>query len=176
MGPAVLTMRAVGLLPFDLFSLPTTIAHRIAGRVDGDAQDEGAHDGRPSAKRTAGDWRRRGLLDLDGGAGLLELLLELVGLVALDALLDGLGGLVDERLGLLEAQAGRGAHDLDDLDLLVAGAGEDDVDGRGLLLGRGAVAAAAGGRGGRGDGRRRDAELLLERLDALGRARARRCP
>src|SRR3712207_7366423 len=36
-----------------------------------------------------------------------------------------LGGLVDERLGLLEAEAGRGAHDLDDLDLLVAGRSEE---------------------------------------------------
>src|SRR3954469_23835631 len=84
--------------------------------------------------------RRSELLDLDGGAGLLELALELVGLLALDALLDGLRGLVDERLGLLEAQAGGRADDLDDLDLLVAGAGQDDVDrGRDLLLGAAAV-------------------------------------
>src|SRR5213082_1970770 len=39
--------------------------------------------------------------------------------------------LVDEGLGLLEAQAGGRADDLDDLDLLVAGRGEDDVDRRG---------------------------------------------
>src|SRR4051812_27833059 len=110
--------------------------------------------------------RDRGLLDLDGAAGLLELGLELVGLVALDALLDGLRSLVDERLGLLQAQAGRRADDLDDLDLLVAGRGEDDVDGARLLLGRGvATAASAGRRGGRDSGRG-DAELLLERLDA----------
>src|SRR3954452_22898488 len=68
------------------------------------------------------------LLQLDAGAGLLELALELVGLVALDALLDGLRRLVDERLGFLEAQAGRRADDLDDLDLLVAGTRQDDVD------------------------------------------------
>ena len=86
------------------------------------------------------------LLDLDGAAGLFDLGLELLGLVLVDALLDGLGGLVDERLGLLEAQAGRRADDLDDLDLLVAGAGEDDVERRLLLgrLGRVAAAAAAG--------------------------------
>src|SRR6185295_8896575 len=108
-----------------------------------------------------------GLLDLDARAGLLELGLELVGLVALDALLDGLGRLVDERLGLLEAQARDGADDLDHLDLLVACGGDDDVDGARLLLGGRAVSgAAAGGRGG-GDSGRRDAELLLERLDAL---------
>src|SRR3954470_22816229 len=83
------------------------------------------------------------LLQLDGAAGLLELGLELVGLLALDALLDGLGGLVDERLGLLQAQARGRADDLDDLDLLVAGGGENDVEGALLLLGRGAVASAA---------------------------------
>src|SRR6185295_15929324 len=109
-----------------------------------------------------------GLLDLDARAGLLELGLELVGLVALHALLDGLGRLVDERLGLLEAQARRRADDLDDLDLLVAGAGEDDVERGLLLLGLGLGAAAAAGRGRGRDGRRRHAELLLERLDALG--------
>src|SRR4051812_32249083 len=109
------------------------------------------------------------LLQLDGAAGLLELSLELVGLLALDALLDGLRGLVDERLGLLEAEAGGRAHDLDDLDLLVARRGEDDVDRRGLLLLGGAVAAAAtAGRGRRRDRLGRDAELLFKGLDALG--------
>src|SRR4051794_1809113 len=110
------------------------------------------------------------LLDLDGRPGLLEVALELVGLVALDALLDGLRSLVDERLGLLQTEAGRRADDLDDLDLLVAGAVEHDVERR-LLLGLGAVAvtrAGAGGRGGSRDGRGGHAELLLERLDALG--------
>src|SRR5215210_7834498 len=111
------------------------------------------------------------LLDLHPGAGLLEFRLELVGLLAVDALLDGLGRLVDERLGLLEAEAGRRADDLDDLDLLVAGAGDDDVE-RGLLLLGSAVAVAArgaaAGRGRCGHGRRGHAELLLERLDALG--------
>src|SRR3954466_3256499 len=110
-----------------------------------------------------------GLLDLDARAGLLELALELVALFAVDALLDGLRGLVDERLGLLEAQAGRRADDLDDLDLLVAGAREDDVDrGRFLLAAAVGSRAAAARRGRRRNGRRRDAELLLERLDALG--------
>src|SRR4051794_6916703 len=110
---------------------------------------------------------RRSLLDLHAPAGLFDLGLELLGLVALDALLDGLGRLVDEGLGLLEAEAGRRADDLDDLDLLVAGGREDDVDGARLLLRRAGVTAAAGG--GRGGDRRggRDAELLLERLDAL---------
>src|SRR5215207_8023509 len=70
------------------------------------------------ARRSATLRAAAALLDLDGGAGLLELVLELVGLLALDALLDGLGRLVDERLGLLETEAGGRADDLDDLDLL----------------------------------------------------------
>src|SRR3954453_6774770 len=110
------------------------------------------------------------LLQLDARAGLLELALQLVGLVALDALLDRLRRLVDERLRLLQAEPGGRAHDLDHLDLLVTWAGEHDVDGRGLLLGGRAV-AGGGARAGRGGGRaggRRHAELLLERLDALG--------
>src|SRR3954468_8229895 len=95
------------------------------------------------------------LLELDGAAGLFELGLQLVGLVALDAFLDRLLRLVDERLRLLPAKAGRRADDLDDLDLLVTGAGQDDVDRGRLLLGRGAVAAtAAAGRGRSGDCRR----------------------
>ena len=100
------------------------------------------------------------LLDLDSAAGLFELLLELVGLVALDAFLDGLGGLIDESLGFLEAQAGRRADDLDDLNLLVACGGEDDVDGRGLFLCR-LAAAATGGRGCCGNGRSRNARTPL---------------
>src|SRR6478672_8078728 len=116
----------------------------------------------PGAPRRAAE-----LLQLDGCACLLELSLELLGLVALDALLDGLGGLVDERLGLLQAQAGGRADHLDDLDLLVAGARDDDVDRRGLFL-RGGLTAAATGRGSGRNGRGRYPELLLERLDALG--------
>src|SRR5437879_3723393 len=88
------------------------------------------------------------LLQLDGGAGLFEVGLELVGLFLLDALLDGLGRLVDERLRLLEAEAGRGAYDLDHLDLLVAGSGEDHVEG-GLLLRRLAAVTGRARPGGR---------------------------
>src|SRR4051794_29431934 len=88
------------------------------------------------------------LLQLDGAAGLFELALELLGLLAIDALLDRLGGLVHERLGLLEAQAGGRAHDLDHLDLLVAGACQHHVDRAGLLLG-GTAAVTGGGGGGR---------------------------
>src|SRR5215213_6708097 len=113
--------------------------------------------------------RERGkLLQVDASAGLLELALELLGLVAVDALLDRLGGLVHECLGLLEAQAGRCAHDLDHLDLLLAGGSQHHVDGAGLLLG-GCAAVTCGGGGGWGRDRGRGhAELLLQRLDQLG--------
>src|SRR6266851_3427948 len=63
----------------------------------------------------------RPLLELDGGAGRLELRLGLLGILLGDLLQDGLGGAVDQVLGLLQAEVGQGAHLLDDLDLLVAG-------------------------------------------------------
>src|SRR3954453_22139162 len=106
------------------------------------------------------------LLQLDAGAGLLELALELLALVAVHGLLDGLGRLVHEGLRLLEAEARGGTDDLDHLDLLLACAGEDDVDGRRLLLDRGTV--SGGGRGGGRDGRRGHSEFFLKRLDQLG--------
>src|SRR5659263_305267 len=78
--------------------------------------------------------RRVGLLlDLDDRAGLLELLLDVLGLVLGHALLHRVGSLVDQVLGLLEAQAGQRADDLDHLDLLVADTGQDDIE-LGLLL------------------------------------------
>src|SRR3954453_12971356 len=78
-------------------------------------------------------WRGGELLQLDGAAGLLDLALELLGLVALDAFLDRARRVVDERLGLLEAEAGRRADDLDHLDLLVAGGGGHGVPRARLL-------------------------------------------
>src|SRR5947199_5930136 len=109
------------------------------------------------------------LFELDAAAGLLELGLELVALFAVDALLHGLRRLVDERLRLLEAEPGSGANRLDHLDLLVTGCGEHDVDRARLLLAGpvGSRAAAGRRRGRRSNGGRRDAELLLERLDSL---------
>ena len=53
--------------------------------------------------------------------------------------LTGCGSAVDEVLRLLQAEAGDRADDLDHLDLLLARAGEDDVE-RGLLLDRSAAA------------------------------------
>ena len=61
-----------------------------------------------------------------------------------------LGARLDDVLGLLETEAGQRAHDLDDLDLLVAEGGQDDVE-RGLLFGRG---GGLGGGRSRGHGHR----------------------
>ena len=97
-----------------------------------------------------------GSLEGDGGAGALELLLGLLGGLLVDLLQDRLRRAVDEVLGLLEAEGGQRADLLDDLDLLVAGGLEDDVE-LVLLLGRGLVAATGGGgrRPRRRPGRRR---------------------
>src|SRR3954470_4733567 len=119
--------------------------------------------GRPSSEAV-------GLLDGDAGSGALERLLGLVGGLLVGLLQNGLRCAVDQVLGLLEAQAGELAHDLDDLDLLVAGRLEDDVELVLLRAGLVTATATAGGRGGRnGDGRRGgDAEGLLELLHEVG--------
>src|SRR3954452_24629358 len=75
------------------------------------------------------------LLDGDGGAGALEVGLGLLGGVLGDLLQDRLRRVVDQVLGLLEAERGEATHLLDDLDLLVAGTLEDDVEL--VLLGSG---------------------------------------
>ena len=55
------------------------------------------------------------------------------GFVLVDGLLDRVGSAVDQVLGFFQAQAGDGAHYLDDVDLLLAGSLEDDVE-LGLLF------------------------------------------
>src|SRR6476660_4040425 len=101
------------------------------------------------------------LFDLDGRALILELLLDLGGLVLVDAFLDGLAAGLDQVLGLLQAETRDGADLLDDVDLLVTTGFEDDGE-LGLLLSRSGTAASSGtgshGHGGRG----RHAPLLLE--------------
>src|SRR5690606_19259526 len=107
----------------------------------------------------------------DGGAGLLKGGLRLVGGLLVRALEHRLRRGVDDGLGLAEAERGELADDLDDLDLLVAGGLEDDVERVLLLLGRGVATGTAGGRrasGGNGDGGGSgDLEGLLELLHEL---------
>src|SRR5690349_17645738 len=106
-------------------------------------------------------------LEGDLGAGALESSLRLLGGLLGDLLQDGLRGGVHQVLGLLQAQAGEGAHLLDDLDLLVAGAFEDDVELVLLVFDldyrAGARRARDGDRSGRGD-----LELLFELLHEVG--------
>ena len=73
------------------------------------------------------------LLDLDGCASSLKILLELCGFVLADGFLDhGWCGL-DQILGFLEAKAGDGADNLDDFDFLLACSLEADRE-LGLLF------------------------------------------
>src|ERR1700722_19530947 len=60
------------------------------------------------------------LFYLDRRPGLLELLLDLGGLVLVDAFLDRLGRAFNQILGLLEAESGDRPHLFDDVDLLFA--------------------------------------------------------
>ncbi|GMA36176.1 hypothetical protein GCM10025876_23800 [Demequina litorisediminis] len=99
-----------------------------------------------------------------------SLLLGLLSVFLLRALEDGLGGLVHERLGLTEAERRERAHLLDDLDLLVANGGEDDVE-LVLLLSSLGLARGGGGNGNSGGGGSGDVEGLLERLHELRQAR-----
>src|SRR5205085_8022643 len=87
------------------------------------------------------------LLQLDGAAGILDLLLDLLGLFLVDAFLDGLRSALDQRLGFAQAEPGDRADFLDHVDLLAAVAGEDDVELGLLLFGR-SGSAAAGSRAG----------------------------
>src|SRR6266404_6164964 len=113
---------------------------------------------------------REGLLDLDRRSLLLELLLHVLGLGLGHLLLDRFRRAVDEVLGLLQAEPRELAHDLDDLDLLVAGRSEDDVELR-LLLHGGGAAGRRPGRPRHGGHRHRrgggHAPLLLQQLAEL---------
>src|SRR6478609_3886551 len=110
----------------------------------------------------------RDLLEGDGGASLFELGLRLLSGLLVGTLENGAGGTVDESLRLTEAEAGEGAHLLDDLDLLLTGRLEDDVEGVLLLDLFGSGAGATGSRGGdRDGGGGGDLEGLLELLHEL---------
>src|SRR6476659_9829764 len=108
-------------------------------------------------------------LDGDGGAGALERLLGLLGGRLVVLLEDRLRGGLHQVLGLLETEGGESAHLLDDVDLLLAGSLEDDVE---LVLLGGLVGAtsgtAGGGSSGNGNGGSSgDAEGVLELLHEL---------
>src|SRR3954454_7127586 len=68
------------------------------------------------------------LLHFDGRARAFQLGLRLLGVFLRDLFEHRLRRAVDEVLGLLQPEARERADLLDDLDLLVAGGGEDDVE------------------------------------------------
>src|SRR5258706_1046000 len=104
-------------------------------------------------------------LDLNLSARSLDLSLDLRGLILRDAFLDRLRCALDQVLGLFETETRNGADFLDDLDLLVAGRDEDDVEFRLLLRGSRCGPAARrscdGDRGRSGS----DSPLRLHALD-----------
>src|SRR5215210_7594203 len=106
----------------------------------------------------------RALLQFHRRAGLFELRLEGVGVLAAQGLLDGVGGLVDKGLRLLQAEACRCPDDLYDLDLLLAWALEHDVELGLLLFGGGSAIAGRASGGGCCYGCGGDAEALLQGL------------
>src|SRR5687768_17798916 len=110
--------------------------------------------------------RRAGSLELDGAAGVFDLLLDLLGFVFADAFLDRLGSAFDQRLRLAEAKAGDRPDFLDDVDLLATVAGQDHVE-LGLLFGGGAGSGSRGRSGGDSGGGG-NAPLLFEGLCEIG--------
>ena len=68
------------------------------------------------------------LLELDRSAGICKLLLHLLGIVLGDGFLDGLGSAIDEVLCFLESETGEFTNDLDDVDLVGACSGENDIE------------------------------------------------
>ena len=115
------------------------------------------------AKTTSPQGNTR-LLDFDLGACVFELLLERFGISLGNAFLDRLRSAIDQILGFLQAQAGSGTDDLDDLNLLVTGTSQNDGE-FGLLFS--SSSSASTGRASNGDGSGGNAELLFECLDQV---------
>src|SRR5688572_17933017 len=121
----------------------------------------------PARQRRSAALTRLDSLEGNRRAGLFKSGLRLVSGFLGRALEHGLGGTVDDGLGLAEAERGELADDLDDLDLLLASGLEHDVE-RGLLFDLFSGSGASGSRAGNGDrSGRGDLEGLLERLDEL---------
>ena len=108
----------------------------------------------------------RKLLEGNGGACLFESSLCLLGGFLACTLEDGLGSAIDDSLGLAKTQRGELADGLDDLDLLLADALEDDGEGVLLLnLFSGGSGARSGCSSNRSSGG--DLEGLLECLSEV---------
>src|SRR5690606_20582340 len=93
--------------------------------------------------------------------------LDVFGFRLVDTFLDGLGSAFDQVLGFLQTQAGDATDFLDDVDLLIASAGQDHVKFS-LFFGRSGTGGSATGSS---DGNRSgsgNAPLLFEHLGELG--------
>ena len=134
-GKSLVLPAPARLLPL----LPTANSNRCSLNLTAEpflAERPKAGGFRPQPSVVAYVSRRRKycLLELDSGASRFEVLLELRGVVLRHGVLHDASGL-DEVLGFLQAQAGDGADGLDDLDLLLAGGLQDDLE-LGLLFDR----------------------------------------
>ena len=94
----------------------------------------------------------------------MKILGQLLSVFLGDGFLDGLGSVVNQVLGFLQAQAGHGTDDLDDVQLGSAGGLQDDVE-LGLLFHFDSTGSGTGGDSGGSGG---DTEGLLEGMNQLG--------
>ena len=103
------------------------------------------------------------LLQLDLRAGFFEFLLHLFGIGLGNASLDNARSAVDDRLGLLQAQAGNFLDSLDNSGLGIADLGEDDVE-LGFLFSSGSSSTGSDNNSAGSGG---NAELLFDGLNQL---------
>ena len=106
------------------------------------------------------------LLQLDLGADGLESLLDFLGLVLGDGFLDLGGDAFNKSLGFAEAETGDLADDLDDLDLLSAEAGHDNVK-LSLLFSSGSAGSRSSSNSNSSGSSGGNAELILKSMDQL---------
>ena len=103
------------------------------------------------------------LLDLGLGASFLQLGDQLLCVFLGDSFLHGLGAVVDQLLGVLQAQAGSGTDNLDKAQLGSAGSLQDDVE-LGLLLDLNSGSSGSSNSSGSGG----NAENFFQSVDQLG--------
>ena len=103
------------------------------------------------------------LLELNFSTCLLELALDLLSLFLGNTLLNGLGSTVNERFSVTQRKTGDVLHDLDNLELGLAGGFQDHVERR-FLGSSGLACAGSGSCNGNSGSSRLDAILLLEDL------------
>ena len=104
------------------------------------------------------------LLQLSLSAGFLQIGNQLLGIFLGDSFLQGLGSVVNQILGFLQAQAGSGADNLDDVQLGSASGLQDDVE-LGLLFN---LSSSGNSGAGNSSGSGGNAENFLQSVNQLG--------